>query len=149
MTAKEYLLQYRRLMAQLRIIEANINWVREERLTLNPSWPDGQPHGTQTSDPTSQKVLELIRLLDKYEHDQTALRAKCYRKRMRIDETISHVEDPDCRTLLHSRYIEMLTWEEIAVNMGYTYQWVAGPLHGKALKIIGDIIKKDEPLDRS
>lgn len=39
----------------------------------------------------------------------------------------------DCITLLYKRYFEFKTWELIAVEMGKSYQWVAGDLHKKAL----------------
>ena len=51
--------------------------------------------------------------------------------------------DADCIKLLHKRYfgelnqetdeIEYKTWEKIAVEMGYTYQWVSDGLHKRAL----------------
>ncbi len=45
--------------------------------------------------------------------------------------------DADCCRLLHKRYFHYWTWEKIAVEMGYTYQWVSDGrkgLHGKALR---------------
>lgn len=52
--------------------------------------------------------------------------------------------DHDCIMLLTKRYLgvinpktqetEYLTWEKIAVDMGYTYKWVSGGLHHRALK---------------
>ena len=41
--------------------------------------------------------------------------------------------EPDCITLLYKRYFQKKKWEEIAVEMNYTYKWVSGRLHGKAL----------------
>lgn len=51
--------------------------------------------------------------------------------------------DADCMRLLHLRYlgvynettekIEFRTWEQIAVEMNFTYQWVSGGLHQRAL----------------
>ena len=41
--------------------------------------------------------------------------------------------DPECITLISKRYFQFKTWEEIAVDMNYTYQWVSGGLHQKAL----------------
>ena len=140
MTAKEYLSQIRLLTARLEMIDSNINTIREEQLTLRSAWPDGQPHGTKTGDPTSQKAIELMELLEEYEHRQIECRSQLWRKKIEIIDTIGEVKDPDCHKLLFLRYVDMLTWEEIAVTMHYTYQWVAGPLHGKALEKISGII---------
>ena len=41
--------------------------------------------------------------------------------------------DADCINLLHKRYFMYETWEQIAVEMNFTYQWVSGGLHRKAL----------------
>ena len=41
--------------------------------------------------------------------------------------------DADCLTLLKKRYFLYKRWEEIAVEMNFTYQWVAGGLHQRAL----------------
>jgi len=42
--------------------------------------------------------------------------------------------EADCIRLLYARYFEYKTWEKIAVDMNFTYQWVAGDLHKKALE---------------
>ena len=41
--------------------------------------------------------------------------------------------DSECITLISKRYFHFKTWEEIAVDMNFTYQWVSGGLHQKAL----------------
>lgn len=41
--------------------------------------------------------------------------------------------DGECIELLHKRYFLFETWEQIACEMNYTYKWVSGGLHGKAL----------------
>lgn len=41
--------------------------------------------------------------------------------------------DADCMRLLYKRYFKGDSWEQIAFDMNFTYQWVAGGLHRKAL----------------
>ena len=41
--------------------------------------------------------------------------------------------DAECINLIYKRYFMFETWEQIAVDMEYTYQWVSGGLHKKAL----------------
>ena len=41
--------------------------------------------------------------------------------------------DPDCINLLYSRYFLYKEWEQIAVELNYTYKWVSGGLHQRAL----------------
>jgi len=41
--------------------------------------------------------------------------------------------DADCFKLLYSKYFLYKSWEQIAVEMNFTYHWVAGGLHQRAL----------------
>lgn len=41
--------------------------------------------------------------------------------------------DADTVSLLNKRYFQGLSWEQIAVEMNYTYKWVSGGLHQRAL----------------
>jgi len=48
-------------------------------------------------------------------------------------ELIDGACDADCLRLLYKRYFSYMKWEEIAVDMNYTYQWIFGGLHQRAL----------------
>ena len=52
--------------------------------------------------------------------------------------------DADCMTLLHKRYFLYKRWEEIAVEMNFTYQWVAGGLHQRALAQVQKVLDERE-----
>lgn len=54
---------------------------------------------------------------------------------------IDAVQDADMIDVLYKRYIQYKKWEEIALEMHYTYQWVC-KLHGRALQKI-DMIRKE------
>lgn len=41
--------------------------------------------------------------------------------------------DPDCINLLYARYFQYKSWETIAHELRYTYKWVSGGLHQRAL----------------
>ena len=49
-----------------------------------------------------------------------------------IIQKINNVENNDYKLLLTLRYLNFKTWEEIAVEMDYSYQWIH-VLHGRAL----------------
>jgi hypothetical protein len=63
--------------------------------------------------------------------------------RNEVRKLIDAACDADCHKLLHKRYVgtfneekdrvEFKTWEQIAVEMNFTYQWVSGGLHQRAL----------------
>lgn len=54
--------------------------------------------------------------------------------------TIARVSDSRYRELLLGYYVEGLTWEQTAVEMGYSYQNVVQFLHPKALAQVGEIL---------
>lgn len=53
--------------------------------------------------------------------------------RHKIIGEINQLSDPVHIELLFKRYVEYKTWEQIAVEMGYTIRWVYS-LHGSALQ---------------
>ncbi len=53
--------------------------------------------------------------------------------RREIEQAIAAVKDGVLRLLLAYRYIDGLTWEQVAVEMRYDYSHVAFCLHNKAL----------------
>ncbi len=156
--AKDYLLQIRMLDAKLKSIEENIEAIRRERqslgdISLHSPWPDGQPRGTVTSDPTGnqatrnadkyeEKREELARRLREYESEQISVKAELWNARIDILAVLAEVPDPLCHRLLYLRYVECERWEYIAVELNKSYQWIAGPLHGRALILVDEILKK-------
>ena len=165
MNAKEYLMQVGIIDAKLKTVEANIRKLRDEILTLDDvslssSWPDGQPHGTKTTDPTGSQGTRLAdannerreklrkELLD-YEYQEVTLRSKLWNKRMQTIEMIAHIMDSGdvmaktYYTLLTMRYVDGASWEEIAVEIGYTWRHTIR-LHGEALKKIGLLIGESQ-----
>ena len=48
-------------------------------------------------------------------------------------DLLSKVDNPTHYSILYGRYILYKTWEQIACDIGFTYQWVC-QLHGVALQ---------------
>ena len=65
-----------------------------------------------------------------------------YAVKTEIKETIQKVTDWRYRHVLHYRYEEQMTWEEIAVTMHYYYRHVRR-LERKAVEVIGELITND------
>jgi hypothetical protein len=68
-------------------------------------------------------------------------------KREAVD-LLSEIENPTHYKILHSRYVLYKTWEQIACDIGFSYQWVC-QLHGVALQEFEKILKKSGLLDRN
>ena len=52
--------------------------------------------------------------------------------------------ETDCIKLLYEKYVKYKGWEEIAFEMSYTYQWVSGGLHQKALGQVQKVLDERE-----
>lgn len=57
-------------------------------------------------------------------------------------EVIRQVEDQRYYRLLLYRYVEGLSWTEVAERMGYVYYHVTARLHPKAIKAVQEILER-------
>ena len=142
MNAKEYLQQIRVLNAKADAIDMELHELREETALLRSSWPDGQPHGKGgKSDPVGNEAAALADQERKLEREYLLLLFQIRAKRYEIIMLLDKIQNAECHDLLTQRYVRAERWEQIAINMGYSYQWVAGPLHNKALQMVDQILK--------
>lgn len=155
--AKDYLMQIRLLDMRLKSVEQNIDAIRTERqslcdVSLRSAWPDGQPHGTMTGDPTGTQAVrnadrferkreQLAAQLQQYETEQILLKSELWNKRVDIIAVLNQVPDALCHRLLYLRYVECQRWEYIAVELNKSYQWVAGSLHSRGLIMVEEILE--------
>jgi len=133
MTVKEYLLQYREAIRRVQAITEHLAELRviAERITPNYSG-DGGNH--QAGDKIGSAVVKIVdaEVKTAAEIDRlTALEAE-------VIGTIDRVQEP-YRTLLYERYINGLTFEQIAVRMDYSWRQIIR-LHGQALQYAQDVI---------
>lgn len=82
----------------------------------------------------ADKAAEYAELIDSKIRELVGIKAEIIR-------AVERVENPTLRAVLVARYINFKTWEQIAVEMHYTYQWVC-TLHGRALN---ELIVIDTP----
>lgn len=134
MTAKEYLRQYKLMTARIRNREHDLAELREERESISINL-DGMPHGTSLSDKTARLAAQLADA----EEEIIELRSEAWSIRMEIVRTLNRIQTPEYNTLLYLRYIEGKTWEQIAVEMHYTFRHTTR-LHGDALREVDAVL---------
>lgn len=134
-----YLSRYRRLNERIdRLLEEQSRW-RERALKITPTLsqaPGGGGSGSPIERPMD-KVLEIEKEVYREINE-----ARIVRKEIR--ETLNQLEDENLKLLMEYRYIDGMTWEQIAVKMHYGFQWVC-KLHGRALAsiILKEAIESD------
>lgn len=126
MTAKEELLQYKyaREKVEETLEEYQKYKNRAEKMT---SIISNMPRGTSSSDKVADNAVKMADLSAEYE--KRWLEAE--NKKLEIEKNIDLVEEP-YRILLHKRYVEGKTLEEISTLMNYSFDRVRH-MHGEAL----------------
>ena len=122
-----YLSRYRRISKRIdRLLEEQSRW-REMALKITPTLsqtPGGGESGSPIERPMD-KVLEIDVEINR-EIDELQI------VRQEIRAALNQLEDENLKLLMEYRYIDGLTWEQIAEKMDYSRQWVTS-LHGTAL----------------
>ena len=125
-----YLSRYRRVSKRIdRLLEEQSRW-REMALKITPGLsqtPGGGESGSPIERPMD-KVLEIDVEINR-EIDELQI------VRQEIRAALNQLEDENLKLLMEYRYIDGLTWEQIAVKMNYSYMQICR-LHGKALRTI-------------
>lgn len=124
---KEYLKSYQRSVKREQDILNEI-----QRLRMDKMFPsivnDGMPHGSSQRD-----LSDYIVTIDEMIEDLKQERLKRAKRQQEIEHRIRQMEDEDEQRVLRLRYIKGLKWEEVAVEMGYSWKWIH-KIHSEALK---------------
>lgn len=117
MTAEEYLKQYRELNRKAQRYKAEYQTELEkiDAIGSTLAGEPGMPHGTGISRKTEDKA---IRLADKATKWITA-ELEAIEKRQEIFELIHDIDGIE-GDILYERYINLLTWEQIAERLYYS-----------------------------
>ena len=135
MTAKDYLKQYEysdRYAKRLRD-----EYIRENELidaiSLNT---DGMPHGFNIGKPTEEKAIRLSQAFQRWK----AAEVEAIAKRQQIFEAIKGIPGIEGDVLIE-RYVKLRKWEEICVELHYSWYGVHNA-HRRALRIVEENIVK-------
>ena len=127
MTAKQYLGRVRRVDREISALLRMVEKTRESVTSITQKYDSD---GAQSSkDPHKfDKLAELESLVDEKVDQLVDLKAEILR-------TIMKLEDNRQRMVLMEYYLEMKTWEQVAVDLHYSYMHVTR-IHGYALREI-------------
>lgn len=127
---KEFLSRYLKVLAEEKDIREEIVYWESKAQKVTASW-SAVPSGGKGSDKVQTGAIKVAELRESLMDKINQLAAV----RIEIERAIGTVQDDTQRRLLRLRYIKGMTWERIAVEMHYGYQWVC-KLHGRALLLI-------------
>ena len=130
MTTKEYLNQIRESRKRVNEKQEQINTMREQLTSVSVKL-DGE-RVSSSSDP--DKIGAMVANILEREAELKALLDKYLEKERLISEQIDSMPNYRCREILHWRYVEQKTFEEISANYMFVSFRHAVRLHGRALR---------------
>ena len=131
MTAKEYLQQIYRLNELIEHDQREIELLRA--LFTHVSVPNTENERGEGGLDNHEKIGDVIANIDEYERKLNSEIDRYVDLRNEVHSKIMKVKNNDARLILFYRYMDFMKWEEIAVTMHYTFQWVH-VLHKRALQ---------------
>lgn len=124
---KEYLKSYQRSVKREQDILDEI-----QRLRMDKMFPsivnDGMPHGSSQRD-LSDYIVTIDEMIENLKQE----RLKRAKRQQEIERRIEKMEDEDEQRVLRLRYIKGMKWEEVAVEMGFSWKQVHR-IHSEALR---------------
>ena len=133
---KEFLNSYLRAKQDVLRLEEQLEELRESKMSLSMA-NDGMPHGSSKRD-----LSDYAAKVDELERKITAKRYQRIQTFQNVQNAIEDMEDSQEKLLLTYRYIKGMKWEEIAVQMNYSWQHTH-KIHANALQNFKHAIECD------
>jgi len=142
LNAKQYLRQLRRLndIVQSKLDQIETLRSLAQKITHVPK--NIKVQESILEDKNSELIAKIVDL----ENDIKADIDYLLDLKLKITHQINSLDNDDYKLLLMLRYLNFKTWEEIAVEMNCSYQWVH-VLHGRALIYFQEKVQFSETLD--
>ena len=137
MTAKQYMNRARRVDSEIESLIKLVQKTRESLESITQSYT-GDIIQSSKNPHKYDRLVELESLVDEKIAEQIKIKKETL-------ETISQLKDRRQREVLIGYYLNMNTWEQVAVDMNYSYMHITR-LHGYALKGVEAIINKQKML---
>lgn len=138
MTSKEYLLQARFLDASIRTKVEQIEALNNLATSCTSVISDMPRNPNRGGSRMADAVMKIIDLQEEIKIDMIAL----VNLKREIMDVIKAVSSLELRTILEKRYLSFISWERIAVELGYSIQHTYR-LHDMALKEVEEILKHE------
>ena len=129
MTAKEYLNQVRNLESKMKMLKEEIDTLREMVVSTGAVQQEERVMSSGAQD----KMAETICKINEKEDDWNNLMREFALARAEVIISIQKLNNTDYEQILYKRYCQSKKWEEIAMEMNYSYRWIL-KLHGRALE---------------
>ena len=131
MKAKEYLSQAWFLDKRIKTKERQLDWLKSHAVYVSPKLSEVPKTPSVRRSPVEEAVVRISEL----ELEIGSAIAQLMQMRRDIAEAIRGVDSMECATLLEMRYLAFLSWDQVAVQLGYSVDYIYH-LHRKALALV-------------
>lgn len=138
MTAKEYLQQIRKIDL---LIQNKLKQAQELRSKLEVKGINFESDGSTSATRNVTKMNDLIVSVVTLEEEINQQIDLLINKKREVMRVIDLLDDGNEIAVLYQRYFNYRKWEEIAVDMDYTYRGVL-KIHGRALQNLEKVFTK-------
>ena len=135
MTAKSYLQQIKRCDIKIDSGVEELSRLNALATRVTSAMSGDVVSRTRNNDTLGDTVAKIIKLQEDIDREVD----RYVDLKREVTELLDRMENPVYYQILHSRYILYKTWEQIACDMDFTYQWVC-ELHGRALQEFGKLM---------
>lgn len=140
MKAKEYLKQIRSITIQIDENTEDLEVLTSLAEKMTSVLSGEVVSRTRETDTMTKTVEDIIKLKNEIECDVL----KLIELKREAKYLLSLIKEPSHFKVLHGRYVLFKKWEQIACELNFTYQWVSGDLHGKALQEFQKILDSEK-----
>ena len=133
--AKVYLQQVRKAELHIKSLEEEIETMKELAVSIGSISQNEKVMSSVSQD----RIADIICKIEDRVAELKIKMTEYIQLRAEVMATISKIDNDDYQQILYKRYCQMKKWEEIALEMSYTYQWVC-KLHERALRVISKIL---------
>ena len=138
MTVKEFLNKIRQIDLLIDEKVEEINRLRDRLTNITASCEGERVQTSMQGDKFADTIAKIIDLETKINGDIDVL--VDYKRVAR--ELIEKLDDDILKTILYKRYFRGYTFEQIAVEINYSWRWTC-KLHGRALLKLNKFFKED------
>lgn len=136
----------KRYLQQIKLYDSHINTkldelqhLKEMVTRITPTLKDDVVSGGGSQDKLADAVVKIVDLEAEIDREID----RYVNAKQEISSVLDGIVDPDQLQVLHKRYVQYKTFEQIACDMNMTYRNVCY-IHGKALLAVREIMSSTE-----
>lgn len=134
--SKKYLQQIRLYDSHISTKLEDLHHLKEMVTKITPTLKDDVVSCGGDQDKLGDAIAKIVDLEAEIDRDIDRYVAA----KQKISATLDKLTDPDQLQVLHKRYVQYMTWEQIACEMNMSYRNVCY-IHGKGLQTVNQILK--------